>query len=336
MKSNFEFTLKGKDWCVPFFVFWVLFVAFYIPMLVLPSRISPDMQAGKYVSLLLPIPFLIMMIFAYPAFTVVFLRIMLSKLSIREKAFSFKGKISTLIGITIKGTLLSIITLTIYLPWFMRNYLAYIVSEVSFNEANPSFMGKGGKLFKYILLSVTLPFIALIALTTFLSFNDSFREGTGLSFSVKISIIIYSLAFIMYIPFLYLLYKWYINIQWRNKKICLAAKFWNTCGYILGQMLLTVLSVGIYFPAAYLKIYRYFINRVSVFTDETEEGTLGFEGPVKKGFLLIWGQTLLSIITIGIYLPWAYAKVGSWAASFTYYDDKVKGIESAETAPMIE
>ncbi len=336
MKSNFEFTLKGKDWSVPFFVFWVLFMIFYIPMLVLPWRTSPDTQSGKYESILLPVVFLIMMLFAYPAFTIVFLRIMLSKLAIRGKAFSFKGKISTLLGITIKGTLLSIITLTIYLPWFMRNYFAYIVSEVSFNEAPPSFIGKGGKLFKYILLSLTLPLIALIALMTFLSFNDSFRESTGFSFSVKISIIIYGLACIMYIPFLYLLYKWYINIQWRNKKICLAAKFWNTCGYILGQVLLTVLCVGIYFPAAYLKIYRYFINRVRVFDDETEEGTLGFEGPVKKGFLLIWGQALLSIITVGFYLPWAYAKVGSWAAAFTYYDDKVKGIESTEKAPMIE
>lgn len=336
MKSNFEFTLKGKDWCVLFFVFWVLFMIFYIPMLVLPSRTSTDTQSATYISLLLSGSFLIMSIFAYPAFTILFLRIILSKLSIRGKAFSFKGKISTLLGITIKGTLLSIITLTIYFPWFIRKYFAYIVSEINFNEANPSFMGKGGKLFKYILLSVTLPFIALIALTTFLSFHDSFREGTGFSFSVKISIIIYGFVFLMYIPFMYLLYKWYINIQWQNKKICLAAKFWNTCGYILGQVVLTVVSVGIYFPAAYLKIYRYFISRVRVSDGETEEGTLGFDGSIKKGFLLIWGQTLLSIITVGFYLPWAYAKVGSWAAYFTYYDDKVKGIESTETAPVIE
>jgi len=275
-----------------------------------------------------------MTVFAYPAFTVLFLRIILGKLSLRGKSFSFKGKISTLLGITIKGTLLSIITLTIYLPWFIRKYSAYIVSEISFNEANPSFMGKGGKLFKYILLSVTLPFIALIALIVLLSFNDTLQKGTGHSFSAKISIILYVFAFIIFIPFIYLLYKWYINIQWRNKKIYLAAKFWNTCGYILGQVVLTVVSVGIYFPAAYIKIYRYFISRVRVFDGELEEGMPGFDGSIKKGFLLIWGQALLSVITVGFYLPWAYAKVGSWAASFTYYDDKIKGIESGETAQI--
>jgi uncharacterized membrane protein YjgN (DUF898 family) len=336
MKSNFEFTLKGKDWCVPFFVFWVLFIIFYIPMLVLPSRLSTDAQSASYISLLLSGLFLLMLVFVYPAFIILVLRIIMSKLSIRGKAFSFKGKISTLLGIILKGTLLSIITLTIYQPWFIRNYFAYLVSEISYDEEHPFFMGKGGRLFKYILLSVTLPVIALIALLLFLSFNDSSREGTGNSFAVKIAIIIYSFVFLMFIPFIYLLYKWYVNIQWRNKKIYLTAKFWNTCGYMLGQVLLTVISVGIYFPAAYLKTFRYFINRIRVIDGETKEGTFGFEGPVKKGFLLIWGQTLLSIITVGFYLPWAYAKVGTFVASFTYYDDKVKGIESTETASLIE
>jgi uncharacterized membrane protein YjgN (DUF898 family) len=39
--------------------------------------------------------------------------------------------------------------------------------------------------------------------------------------------------------------------------------------------------------------------------------------PLGRGFLLMWGQGLLSLITAGIYYPWAMARVGRWVASHT-------------------
>jgi len=90
-------------------------------------------------------------------------------------------------------------------------------------------------------------------------------------------------------------------------------------GAILGQVLLTVVTVFIYFSA------RTVIQRAPAEVDSgstaapaggpmsagaaepgsdaaqggDEIGHLGFDGPIGKGFLLIWGQTLLTIITIG-------------------------------------
>jgi hypothetical protein len=49
-------------------------------------------------------------------------------------------------------------------------------------------------------------------------------------------------------------------------------------------------------------------------------GSVSKERSGGGGFGLLWGQTLLSIITIGFYLPWAYGKIGRWIASVTYYD----------------
>jgi uncharacterized membrane protein YjgN (DUF898 family) len=46
----------------------------------------------------------------------------------------------------------------------------------------------------------------------------------------------------------------------------------------------------------------------------------GFDGPVGRGFLLLWGQTLLVLITLGIYSPWAMARVGRWFAEHTSLD----------------
>ena len=45
---------------------------------------------------------------------------------------------------------------------------------------------------------------------------------------------------------------------------------------------------------------------------DAELGRLYFEGKLGEGFLLLWGQCLLSIVTLGIYLPWAIAKTNVW------------------------
>ena len=44
----------------------------------------------------------------------------------------------------------------------------------------------------------------------------------------------------------------------------------------------------------------------------------GFELEPIPDFLFIWGQTLLAIITLGIYYPWAMAKIGKRVLAKTY------------------
>jgi uncharacterized membrane protein YjgN (DUF898 family) len=73
------------------------------------------------------------------------------------------------------------------------------------------------------------------------------------------------------------------------------------------QVFLTIITIGIYWPAMYINLYRYFAGKTILEVAEKEQARLGFDGKTSSGFALLWGQTLLSILTLGIYLPWAIA-----------------------------
>jgi uncharacterized membrane protein YjgN (DUF898 family) len=93
--------------------------------------------------------------------------------------------------------------------------------------------------------------------------------------------------------------------------------------FLIPQILLSVITLFIYYPAAMVKIYRYLLNSSS-FVDEnnTERGHFGFEGAAARGFGLLWAQGLLALITAGIYGPWAISKVSNWFLNNTYVESK--------------
>lgn len=95
------------------------------------------------------------------------------------------------------------------------------------------------------------------------------------------------------------MYKWYVDIRWQEVTIRWKTAFWPSCLFILGQLLLTVITVGIYGPAAFLRLYQYFAGRTVLSDPSGEIGRLGFDGPIGRGFGLLWGQALLSLITAG-------------------------------------
>lgn len=321
MKSSFEFTLKGKDWWGPFLGFWALYLLFYIPTVVTSQWESRTGSQAGGLSAVFSLVFLVAFLFIYPLFTIVFLRILVPRLSIGGKSFAFRGSIGKFLGMNIGGMLLSIITLTVYMPWYIRKVTAYLVSETTFDGTAPEFLGKGGRLFVFMLLALWIPLAAVIGIFATVVGVSAFNGGGGASSTTAglsaAGAAMVLLVYIVIVPFVYLMYKWFVNLKWNEVTITWQTSFWPSCGYILGQMLLTVVTVGIYGPAALLKVYGFFVERTVLSRGGQEIGRLGFEGGIGKGFGLIWGQTLLSIITLGIYLPWAYAKIGTWIASTT-------------------
>lgn len=69
-----------------------------------------------------------------------------------------------------------------------------------------------------------------------------------------------------------------------------------------------------------LKLYKYFVEK-TVATNDSRKLTFGYDIEPSQDFLFIWGQTLLSIITLGIYYPWAFCKIGSRVLSKTYLEE---------------
>jgi len=76
-------------------------------------------------------------------------------------------------------------------------------------------------------------------------------------------------------------------------------------------------KVGIYGPLATLRLYKYFAEKTVAISTEKSLG-FGYDIDQLHDFLFIWGQMLLTFITLGIYLPWAFCNVGSRVMGKTY------------------
>jgi uncharacterized membrane protein YjgN (DUF898 family) len=322
LKTYFDFTLEGRDWAGPFIGYWVIFLLLYSPILLI-SRRAQDSMGASFVFVVFEIVLVIAVVILAAVFAIIFLRIILPKLSIGGKAFSFKGSIREYLGLNIVGTLLTIITASIYFPWYTRRITAYLAAQTSFDGASPEFLSRGGKLFKYYLLCVLVPVI-VVAVVVGVVFGLTLATGSleaGLVEAAVLPVLFAVIIFVILIPFIYLVYKWYVNLRWNDVTIAWKTSFWPSCGLILAQVLLTVITASIYWPAGFLRIYGYFAGKTAFSRGDAETGRLGFDGSIGKGFGLIWGQTLLSIITLGIYFPWACAKIGRWLLGATFHQD---------------
>lgn len=220
MKTNFDFTLKGKDWAGPFIGYWIIVLLLNTPAYVRTRmmQVGRSPAAGYFV---LQLVILIAGVILAAVFGIIFLRIILPKLSIGGKALSFKGSIGTYIGMNVGGILLTIITLLIYFPWYARRITAYLVSETTYDGACPEFLGKGGKLFVSYLLCIVVPIVVLIVVIIAI-FGVTILTGSlesGLTEAFVLPVIVGIVVFLIFIPFLYLVYKWYVNIRWNDVTI---------------------------------------------------------------------------------------------------------------------
>lgn len=318
MKTYFSFSLKGNDWWKPFLLYWILYLAFSSPSSPLGRDVSPP-QADVFLNILL---FILQVIF-----TIVFLRIILPKVSFGNESPKFRGDIGTYLKINVIGALLTVVTLTMYAPWYARRVAAYLVGEMEYRGEHPEFLGDPKRLFRYFILGFWLPVLVLSVLFGLIIYAVTGGEsmylfsGNG-TLVTLLSVIMAVVMFIALVPFIYLVYSWFIHIRWRDVVVSLQASFHPSWLYILGQLVLTIITAGIYWPAAMLKLLRYFAGRVVLSRNEVVFGRLGFEGDIGRGFGLIWGQTLLCIITLGVYTPWAVEKVGSWITGHVFYEDE--------------
>ncbi len=241
----------------------------------------------------------------------------IAKLTIKNIAYKetnivFSGSFGKYIGIFLLGIFLSIITLGIYIPWFIRSIHRFLINNSSYESTPFNFLGKGGKLFLIFLLSAIIPMIALgIIMFKYMAINAN-------QFSTE-KIVFQLIYMLIMIPYMYLFYKWLINVSYKSYKISWETYFWPSCGKIAVEILLTAITLGIYYPLAMVRLYKYFADRTTA-TSEGVRRSFGYDIEPLHDFLFIWGQILLTIITLGIYFPWANYKIGRRILSKTYLE----------------
>lgn len=316
MNEKFRSTLTGSVWWKPFILAYVLFLAVFIPFeyVALSTKTAPDPSAtAEFFGLF--VLYLLVATAIYSVFGVILFRAFLSHVSFKDKSFAFNGTIGSLLRINFVGLFLSIITLGFYLPRYMKRVTDFFINNVEYDGTRATFLGKTGKMFKYYILGLFLPILALIIGGGVYMAKKMLQSGAtpvGAETSLFAGFAANVAILVMILPFTYYTYRWMVNIAWKETRITWATRFWPSIGFLLGQILLCCITFCVYFPAACVKIWRYFAIRTVLTVDGRETGRLAFDGTTGAGFKLIWCQVLLCLITLGIYLPWGYAKIISF------------------------
>lgn len=153
------------------------------------------------------------------------------------------------------------------------------------------------------LLAATLLF-PMILYSTVVAF-----VAKGLNGNIAFIIINQIFVLLIMIPYIYWVYKWMMNISYKGYLIKWETRSIQSMVKILKEILLTILTIGIYYPVALTKLYEYFVK----LTTASQQGNRVYSFNANYNYLSVWktmwSQFLLTIITLGIYGAWAYCKV---------------------------
>ncbi|GET23137.1 DUF898 family protein [Prolixibacter denitrificans] len=304
MKNYFEFTLTGKK----FLPIWLLYyLVAIIPMGVYYyEKYAPGTHRiqDPYLGLLLWFSVISGLLIYY-----LIARLTIEHVRYGETGFRFDGRFWTFAGKVLLGLFLTVITFGIYGAWFARDISRFFIDNSSHNGNEFRFKGSGSTLFVIVLLVIIIPVILFFIFAALLY---TVKDGPLV---LNITPILFML--ILAIPYYYLYYNWLVNINYKDYHIQWNTEWHHSIGKIALEVLLTVITLGIYLPMAFLRLYTYFSART---TAQKEDGAYVFGYDIEPGadFLFIWGQWLLTIVTLGFYRPWAYVRIRKRILSKTY------------------
>jgi len=311
MKSYLNFTLKGSQflpvWIASFFFFMI---PYYFLLGEFDELISSDVPAGGPSKL-----FFIYLVFVLAmAYTFVYYMVKLVVQSLEYKG----GKVmcnyhlGKYIGIIITGLVLSIVTVGIYIPWLIKNIHRFFTNGASYNTHKFSFKGKGGKLFLIMTLTIFIPFL-LVGIVLF-----SILESTIDLQSQNFLLIYQLIVMFSLVPNIYLILKWMVDFRYKGYLIRWDTEFFPATGKIAIELVFAVITFGIYFPMAYIRLYRYFTEHTKSNVVNEKQISLGYDGDSLSDFLFMWGQILITVITLGFYYPWAFSRIAQRVLTQTF------------------
>ena len=200
--------------------------------------------------------------------------------------FKFTGTGGALFVKFFVGMLLSMVTLGIYLPWFMVSLTRYVcdntVLETGAGAVRLKFTGTGGALFVtflvgYLLTIITLGIYTPWFITKLLKFHMDNTTGTTPE-GVEVRLDYGGTGGGLFVTFL--------------------------VGYLL-----TIITIGIYTPWFICRINRFILQNTGVLRGGAQVGTADFVGTGGALFVTFLVGYLLTIVTLGIYMPWFMVKL---------------------------
>jgi len=114
-----------------------------------------------------------------------------------------------------------------------------------------------------------------------------------------------------------------VDFRYKDYLIRWDTEFFPATGKITIELIFAVITFGIYFPMAYIRLYRYFTEHTKSNVVSGIQISLGYEGDQFSDFLYTWGQILLTVITLGFYYPWAFSKIAQRVFTGTFLETNI-------------
>lgn len=310
MKEYLSFRFKGSE----LILYWLAFIIIVLAPYFYVSLQSDKIGEAPWISIL---AFLLLFI-GQLLFTYILYVLLIRGVVYKGEPLEFVGKFGDYLKIIVIGVLLSIVTIFIYSPWLIQRITSFIINNTRYKGEPFDFKGKGSTLFLIILLSMVVP---LIIISVIIGIIASQNSGAATPDSLpSIIITIYSFMTILMVVFYYLYYRWFINIEYQSILIRLDTKHLPAIGKFFLEILLSIITLGIYMPLATVRLYEYFVSKIKGKRDNVLIFRFGYDIESLKDFLFIWGQSLLTIITLGVYYPWCIERVGKRILGKTYVE----------------
>ena len=313
MKTYLNFQLAGKKLFPLWLIFYVIFLLPYFVLIFKLQSFNPESGVGPAFPFWYFLLLMILVLFAM-VWTLYFVKMILQGISLKESHIKCDYKVGKYLGIVFLGMLLSIITLGIYSPWLVRNLQGFFVDNSSYKDSRFSFLGTGGKLFGIILLTLIIPMIIIGVGMYFLIGQDINTHPRSYQLINQI------IMTVILIPYMYYIYRWVVDFRYKDYHFKWDTEALPSMGKIAVEVLLSIITIGIYFPLAFLKLYKYFSERTKGKALDSQTITFGFDIDPLNDFLFMWGQILLTIITLGIYYPWAICKISQRIMSKSFME----------------
>lgn len=306
MKNYFDFKLSGSRIFPYFLCIFLSYIGYLISNTY--AAMETDMLSPlRMVSI--GVLFLYMIVVVMCIFYIY--RFFIVSISYKDEMVKFDGAYKEYLKINAIGILLTIVTLGIYSCWYDKKLTDFFARNSSYNNIKFQFNGQA-----IILFAIITTFLVIIMILSTLFGIFMGNEPVTLLISLFIIILILSA------PVSYFIYRWYIDLSYANKKIKMTKgeHFRGICFFLL-QIVLMIITCGIYAPAALIRIYRYFANRIEVRNEEgVLESKMGCEAKMGEDFIFIFAQMLLIMVTFGIYYPWAICIISERLITKTYIE----------------
>lgn len=273
---------------------------------------------------------------------------------------NFQGSGGSLFVTYLVGALLTTITFGIYGPWFYCKLMNHILSNTTLSPTRRGnlqveFTGRGGELFVTLLVGGLLTTITfgiysawfVTKLIRFFANNvtatapDGTRyrlgyNGTGgeLFVTLLVGQLLTMLTLGIYLPWFICKFRKLLFSRMsvlENDRVAGMMDFEGTGGELFGTyivgMLLSGLTLGIYASWFNVSLKKFFAEGTRIVYDGRTY-TARFHGTGGELFILTLAGTFLSMITVGIYIPWYITKL----LKFEY--NHLEFSESGMGAPM--